>query len=226
MEVLLPMAVAAVIGGELLMRISYMEDDDNDMAIPLSFDEFYSKAETGDLVLTSGIHASSVITRSFMASQWSHCGIVYKSKDGNIYEWSSHRIGENIRSCDGKIHDGPQLIPIQNLGSTVYLCKVQCNRTRMINTIGKLMSSLTTMPFIDVLSLIGCAFSTPSLDTGMGVTCAQLVALTYYSAGVLLIDRPLTNYIPDTFSPQGDAAWKCVTPSTIYIAFTSRKNKH
>ena len=219
MDLLLPVAAAAIIAGGTLMRLSYMEDDGSEGAIPISFGQFKRIAKSGDLIFTSSIHITSTITRSFMGSQWSHCGMVYVGNDSTIYEWSSHRLGEGLRAYDGRVHDGPQLIPISNLASTIYFCPVKCDHTKVANLIYKL-SRAEDMPFVDILGLMGCAFFMPSIDTGMGVTCAQMVALTYMACGLLVIDRPLTNYIPQSFSPiGGDAVWRCKVSPKLYVVF-------
>jgi hypothetical protein len=160
-----------------------------------------------------------------MGSQWSHCGIVYVGSDDIIYEWSSHRLGEGLIAYDGRVHDGPQLMPIGNLDSTVYFCPVKCDHARVAQLIYKL-SRATDMPFVDILGLMGCAFFMPSIDTGMGVTCAQMVALTYMACGLLTVDRPLTNYIPQSFSPiGGDAVWRCKVSSKLYVVFVNVRTR-
>ena len=205
---LLAMAV-----GSLGKALTYMGDDleCGEEVESVRYSEFEARAKTGDLILTS----YPSITRAFTKSMWSHCGMVWRETepDGRIYEWSSHMESEGVLNTVGEPRGGTQLVPMDYLASDngavfwrhVALGPERRRRVREFVDLLKYQVDFSSLPELAVfLGPIGASLFS---DFGTGMTCSHIVAATYLAAEALTLDRSISRFSPETFSPTGDASW-------------------
>jgi hypothetical protein len=217
--------VALAIGG-LTEMVTYMGDDiddpsDDNPIVSVPYSEFAEKAKTGDLLLIS---CPTSMTRMFTKSLWSHCGIVWRPRPhhghgqmmmstSTIYEWSSHRIGEQVMNSIGKPFNGTQFVPLDYLAAdngAIYWRPVSLTeeqRDRLYEFTDAMAYKVSFSEYPEFAAYLGSAAAEVFNGFGTGMVCSHTVAATYMSIDALALDRHLSQYSPETFSPTGDARW-------------------
>ena len=207
------LALAAM--GKIGTAITYLGDDIDSADGPVqsvTFSDFAKNSNTGDLIFTS---CPTSISRIFTKSMWSHCGIVCKKCPGStIYEWSSHMASEGLPNSYGdRPFNGTQLVPLDRLAAEngavywrpVYMDKSQRNKIKEY-----IRSAKYKIPFSEYPELAAYLGKIPAKlfnGFGTGMVCSHTVASTYLYAGVLALDRHVSQFSPETFSPSGNAMW-------------------
>lgn len=239
--------LAALAAGGIAHALTYISDDIAvaPESIPsISFEDFEATARTGDLLLTSSTSITSV-SRLLTGSLWSHCGILYIDDSNDVlltttttttttttrrrtrssmYEWSSHSPGEQVYDRNGmRGINGTQLVPLSYLAAdngTVFWRRVALTdeqRDDIASLVRKMYGKIAFSEALSFAACIGGPIGHVFNDYGIGMACSHVVASTYAFANALLLDRPLTQYTPETFSDTGDARWTADVEKTRMI---------
>jgi len=217
--------------GGIAHALTYISDDIAVMPNSIKsvdFENFEASARTGDLLLTSSTAITSV-SRIITGSLWSHCGILYIENDTDgfgetvknrqqqqlaMYEWSSHSPSEQVYDRNGaRGVNGTQLVPLSYLAAdngTIFWRPLGLSEDQRRDVAAVARRMYGKIAFSEPLSFaayIGGPMAHVFNDYGIGMACPHVVASTYAFAGALLLDRPLTQYTPETFSDTGDALW-------------------
>lgn len=208
--------VAFGLGG-LLRWTTHFEDDIVENIDDISYRDFVKEVKTGDLILTSSTELTS-ITRMFTNSLWSHCGIAYWGDDGKLYEWSAHSETEHVLNSRGEFDcSGAQLVPVEYLAAlngSVFWRRVdmkESQRSYVKKAIDAIAYKIRFSTLTEFMVYLGSPFAALFDGVGGGMACSHVVAATYIGAGVMDIDRKLSQYTPKSFSDIGDALWKVNT---------------
>lgn len=218
--------------GGLGKAITYLGDDidsPNGPVSSVSFTEFKKKARTGDMIFTA---CPTSVSRVFTKSMWSHCGIVWRDPTTNdIYEWSSHMAGEGLPNTLKAKFGGAQLVPLYHLAADngtvywrpIYMTKEQ--RKKVNEYVEKMKYQVEFSAYPELAAYLGPIPAKIFNGFGTGMVCSHIVASTYLYADVLALDRHVTQFAPETFSPSGDASWNVpVCPHvSIVVSFDMSK---
>lgn len=214
MEHILGGGLLAMAVGGLGKAITYLGDDidsPNGPVSSVSYTEFKRKAKTGDMIFTS---CPTSISRVFTKSMWSHCGMVWRDPETDeIYEWSSHMADEGLPNSSGEKFGGTQLVPLFHLAAdngTVYWRPIHLSsaqRKKVYEFVEKTKYKVEFSSYPEFAAYLGRIPAKLFNGFGTGMVCSHTVAATYLFADALALDRHLTQFAPETFSPSGDASW-------------------
>jgi hypothetical protein len=204
--------IALTLGG-LARWVTHLDDDAVTDINTINYKTFINTVNTGDLLLTSSTEVSSP-TRNYTNSLWSHCGIAYWL-DNKLYEWSAHGESEQVLNSLGfEGYSGPQLVPVDFLASlsgAVFWRKVgmsEVQRSFVGKAVAKLAYKLQFSSKREFLVYLGRPWVSMFDGVGDGMACPHVVAATYGGAGVIDIDRRLSQYTPKSFCDVGDAKYR------------------
>lgn len=210
-ELVLGGGLAALAAGGLAYALSYSEDDVHVTTDSVNYADFRKQCKTGDLILTSNT-SLICLTRAWLHCTWSHCGILVKGTDGNLYEWSAHASFEGIKNTIDHPQGGAQLVSLDQLiadNGGIFWRQVALSKAKR-KVIAKFVETMAySVPFSELpqmLSFLGGPLSLFS-DYGIGMVCSHVTAATYLAAEAIALDRNITAYTPQSFSDDGDASW-------------------
>lgn len=217
--------IALSLGG-LLRCVTHLEDDIIEDTETIPFNKFIKEVKNGDLILTSSTELTSV-TRMVTNSLWSHCGIAYWGDDGKLYEWSAHSDTEHVLNSKGEFDSsGAQLVPLEylvGLNGSVFWRRIdmtEIQRTFVKKAVDALAYKIRFSTLSEFMVYLGSPFATIFDGIGGGMACPHVVAATYIGAGVMGIDRKLSQYTPKSFSDAGTALWKVnVAPIKMVVGY-------
>jgi hypothetical protein len=203
------LAISGITGAFLFLG----DDLERNPSVP--WHVFCEKARTGDVILTSNtsvLTVSRVVTRS----AWTHCGILYRDEEsGSLYEWSAHTAAEGVINERGDTSEGgAQLVPLEFQASSYggFFWRPmrefrKRERARLSESIKALAHQAEFSDLYELGALLGGPFASAFNGSSGGMLCSHVVALSYMAAGAIANDRHITQFVPDTFGPDGDAAW-------------------
>lgn len=190
--------------------------------VPLS--SLIPKLQTGDLILFSGATSSGAVIKFFDNSQFSHIGIVIKTKFSSqmlIWEASTNKAGlVDIES--GKVRKGVELLPLTNKVFSGWYDRVavrrltgieDAKRQEMYEGLLKFRKEVQGRPYEKhktelILSAFDfqeeyLSFLRNTKEDLSSLFCSELVAEAYKRMG-LLTGKLSNEYTPDDFSSKND----------------------
>lgn len=175
------------------------------------YSDFYREARTGDLLLFSSTSLLS-LTRPLTETIWTHVGVLIVSENKKFFEWSSHCDNEEIPNTKGSYFNGTQFVSLDNLvaqNGTFFWCKVSMTdkQRRLVldfaNSVAYKYSFSSMIEFAAYFNGVSKYFS----GYGAGLNCAHTVALTYYYAGVIEINKNISLFKPCDFVVDDLSRW-------------------
>lgn len=183
------------------------------------------KLQTGDLVLFSGATSSGAIIKFFDNAQFSHIGIVIKSKFSShlmIWEASTNKAGlVDIES--GKVRKGVELLPLKEKIFSGWYNRVAIRRlvdiddekrNEMYQELLKFRTEVQGRPYEKskvelILSALDfqeeyLSFLRNTKEDLSSLFCSELVAETYKRMGLIAGKRLSNEYTPDDFASHND----------------------
>lgn len=185
------------------------------------------KLQTGDLVLFSGATSSGAIIKFFDRAQFSHIGIITRTKYSSqvlVWEASTNKAGlVDVES--GKVRRGVELLPLKNKIFSGWYNRVAIRqltgieddkRQEIYEELLKFRKEVQGRPYEKnkselILSAIDfqedyLSFLRNTKEDLSSLFCSELVAAAYQRMG-LLDDKRLSNeYTPDDFASNNDKA--------------------
>lgn len=180
----------------------------------ISFDDFLTQAQTGDLVLFHGKSTESGIVEAITSGGYSHSAMVVVLPNGDKTLWQAAGEALEVDPVKGRLHTGAQLGDLADTVALVYnhwndephYRPVVWNRpATLANDVLAFVNQLEGRPFPDTVVMLGNWLVGKNLDIDLAsgsVFCSELVAMTYQALG-LLPDDPVPNaYSPSDFSSE------------------------
>ncbi len=181
------------------------------------YKEIEASLQTGDVLLFGATYGESKIIEQITGAPFSHCGMVarFPDMDNKVYLWES--VDESrafIDPIDNLAHFGARIVDLRALLAyyTPYTNnqftwrRLQTFWTPALQTaFENFVRQTDTRPFPPVQQMMinYVLGHYRGIDTGNSVAyCAQLVAATYQTLGLLPLDPPANYYAPADFSSQ------------------------
>ena len=184
---------------------------------PISFDDFVTNAQTGDLVLFHGNSAESAMVEAATGGIYSHSAmVIVLPVTGEKTLWQAAGEALEVDPVKGVLHTGAQLGPLADTVSLVYHhwndephYRPVTNWARTPNVGAQALTfvnDLEERPFPQTaleMLLVWQAGKQLDMDLTKGnVFCSELVAMTYQALGLLADDPVANSYSPNDFSSQ------------------------
>jgi hypothetical protein len=180
----------------------------------ISFDDFLTQAQTGDLVLFHGVSTESGIVEAITDGPYSHAAMVVVLPNGDKTLWQAAGEALEIDPVKGRLHTGAQLGDLADTVALVYhhwndephYRPVVWNRPATLAAdVLTFVNQLEGRPFPDTVVMLGNWLVGKNLDIDLAagsVFCSELVAMTYQALGLLPDDPVPNSYCPSDFSSE------------------------
>jgi len=169
--------------------------------------------QTGDIVLFSGGSLFSKAIKWFTSSEWSHVGMVIRSKEWDmVLLWESTTPTELKDVETGLPANGVQLVPLSEKIShyaKVAVRHLQVERSKeMVKKLIEFRKEMKQRKYdFDALELVRSAvdgvFFGDNQEDLSSLFCSELIAESYQRMGLLSEDLPSNEYTPKDFSDKG-----------------------